>query len=130
MGALKASRARRAGAPERGPAGAGVRAPRRQPRLGDGAADRAGKGARAFPILRRDAARAVRPPRGRRRTDPATARVTRHEEQTDAPLAGGADRLTGVAGARGRELIESAIAAARDLIGMELAFLSEITPDE
>ena len=41
-----------------------------------------------------------------------------------------ADRLSTVLEGRGRELIESAIAAARELVGMDLAFVSQMTPDE
>ncbi len=40
------------------------------------------------------------------------------------------DRVGRVLSARGRELIESAISAARDLLGMEMSFVSELTPDQ
>ncbi len=39
-------------------------------------------------------------------------------------------RFSDLLHARGRELIDSAIAAAQDLLGMELSFVSELTPDE
>jgi len=39
-------------------------------------------------------------------------------------------RFSEVLGARGRGLIDSAIGAARDLLGMEMSFVSQLTPDE
>jgi HD-GYP domain-containing protein (c-di-GMP phosphodiesterase class II) len=39
-------------------------------------------------------------------------------------------RVSEVVNGRGRELVVSAIAAARDLLGMEMAFVSQLTPDE
>ena len=39
-------------------------------------------------------------------------------------------RLSEVLDARGRELIDSAIGAARELLGMEMSFVSQLTPDE
>ena len=39
-------------------------------------------------------------------------------------------RFSEVLGARGRALIDSAIGAARDLLGMEMSFVSQLTPDE
>ena len=39
-------------------------------------------------------------------------------------------RFSEVLGARGRELIDGAICAARELRGMELSFVSQLAPDE
>jgi hypothetical protein len=39
-------------------------------------------------------------------------------------------RVSEVVNGRGRERVASAIAAARDLLGMEMAFVSQLTPDE
>ncbi len=44
--------------------------------------------------------------------------------------AGVAERVAPVLEGRGQELIGSAIQAARELLGMELSFVSELTPDE
>ncbi len=41
-----------------------------------------------------------------------------------------AERLALVLEGRGRALIEAAISAARDLVGMDLSFVSQMTPDE
>jgi len=48
----------------------------------------------------------------------------------DAASAETLRRVAEVLGARGRELVDAAIVAARDLLGMELAFVSQLTADE
>lgn len=52
--------------------------------------------------------------------------MRRHDAADDAL----AERLSLVLEGRGRELIQAAIATARELVGMELSFVSQLTPDE